>query len=178
MTALFQVGARPAVGVVDVGDLLSACHARIRRFLDLSARLATTANVSAPEVRETAGQIRRYFAEALPLHIADEDELIAPRLAGESAQLDEALVTMHADHDHHAELVARLRELAGQLARDPDRRAAVAPALADAAAALHAALEPHLVLEERVIFPALARLPAGERAAIKEGMRRRREPLG
>lgn len=167
MTMLFQLGSRPAVRAVDVGDLLTACHARIRRFLALAARLATTTTVSATEVRESAGQIRRYFAEALPLHIADEEELILPRLAGKSAAVDEALATMHADHEHHAELVARLI----------DRLDAPGPALAEAAAALHAAFEPHLALEERTIFPALAVLPAADLAAIKAEMRKRRESL-
>ena len=164
---LFQLGSRPAVGeVVEVGDLLIACHARIRHFLDLAARLATTA-VTATEARETARQIRRYFTEAFPLHMADEEELILPRLAGESAGLDEALATMHADHEHHAALVARL----------VDCLAAPAPLLAEAAGALHAVLEPHLALEERTIFPALAVLPAAGLAAIKAEMRKRRESL-
>ena len=43
------------------------------------------------------------------------------------------------------------------------------------AAALRGAFEPHLALEERVLFPAISALPAAERRAIKDGMRRRRE---
>ncbi|HEY6039113.1 MAG TPA: hemerythrin domain-containing protein [Kofleriaceae bacterium] len=176
---LFQLGSRPPIGkvgeVVEVGELLAACHGRIRRFLDLAARLATTSNAGAPEVRETAGQIRRYFAEALPLHIADEDELIAPRLAGRSAELDATLATMHADHADHASLVDRVIDLCAGLHRDPDLRATHAAALAEAAAALRGAFEPHLALEERVVFPAISALPAAERRAIEEGMRRRRE---
>lgn len=174
---LVQIGPRNSTG--DVVDLLRECHARIRRFLELATRLAATPSVAAGEVRTVTEQIRRYFVEAFPLHLADEDESILPTLSGRAPSVDAALATMHADHVDHAGLVERLIELCAQLHDEPEALPAQAAGLATATEALRAVLEPHLMLEEREIFPAIARLAAADRDAIKTAMRQRREtPAG
>src|SRR5687767_9470641 len=93
----------------DAVELLSGCHDRIRRFLVLARRLATTSSVAESETRVVASQIRRYFAIAFPLHVADEEETIEPRLAGH--HVDGALDQMRTDHVEHAQLVRPLVEL-------------------------------------------------------------------
>src|SRR5262245_31350447 len=98
----------------DLVDLLLACHERIRRFTAMAARLAATSAPDA-EVRDVAGQIRRYFAESFPLHLADEDEQLAPRLAGTSAEVDAALAQMTTEHATHAPLVARVLAICSTL---------------------------------------------------------------
>ncbi len=172
---LVQLGQRSNSG--DVVDLLSECHGRIRHFLELASRLAATPEVEPVVVQATAGQVRRYFAEAFPLHLSDEDELIAPRLRGRSSRIDDALARLHADHVAHEPLVGAVIEVCTALRREPRRLDARAAELAAAAAALRSALEPHLLLEEREIFPALRTLPAQEREAIKRGMRDRRDVI-
>jgi len=135
---VFTIGRRDEEG--DVVDLLLACHARIRRFIDLAQRAGDDA-----EVRAT---VIRYFTEALPLHVADEEELIAPRVAtGE----------MHAEHVSHEPLLARL--CAGDFT--------VAPELA-------VLFDQHLAAEERDVFPAVRGLPQPEQDAIRAAMRARR----
>jgi iron-sulfur cluster repair protein YtfE (RIC family) len=157
----------------DAVELLSGCHDRIRRFLILARRLATTSSVAEAEIRVVASQIRRYFASAFPLHVADEEETIEPRLAGH--HVDNALDQMRADHVEHAQLVRPLVALCEKLERDPGQLPALATQLADVATRLALVLEAHLALEERIIFPALRRLSQGERDAIRDAMRARRE---
>ena len=50
----------------------------------MAARVCSGVQVVSCEVRESAAAIRRYFAEALPLHVADED------VVGSALRKDEA----------------------------------------------------------------------------------------
>jgi hemerythrin-like domain-containing protein len=158
----------------DVVDLLRECHDRIRRFLGFAHRLASAEGLAAGEIRDVAGQIYRYFTVSLPLHVADEDVDLAPRLRGTSAEVDAALATMTREHVEHERATAAVVALCAELARDPAQHASRAPELAAATATLAALFDPHLELEERVIFPALAALPAADRDALRLAMRARR----
>jgi hypothetical protein len=66
---IVQLGARTTGN--DVVDMLAACHERIRTFSTMACAIA-----SGGDVREAAAAVRRYFAEAYPLHVADEEELL------------------------------------------------------------------------------------------------------
>jgi iron-sulfur cluster repair protein YtfE (RIC family) len=169
---LVQLGQRTPTS--DLVDLLAECHHRIRRFLALATKIATTRGAPAGEVRTIAGQVQRYFAMAFPLHLADEEEEIEPRLEGVSADIDRALAQMHAEHALHEPKITRLVELCALLERDPRLIDAIRDRLAEVAAELTSDLEAHLVLEERLIFPALAQLPDADRKSIVEMMRARR----
>lgn len=168
---LFPLGRRPETR--DVVDLLAACHARIRRFLDIAARIARE-RATADEVRAAADDVRRYFEVAFTLHVTDEDEVIAPALASAGADVTRALADMQHDHAAHAAAVAALIAACAHATREPDQPEAWASALAAAERELSTRLAPHLELEERVVFPALAALPAGTRDAIAHAMRERR----
>lgn len=134
---VFTIGKRQEGDLV---DQLLACHERIRRFIALAARPDCDA--------ESRAAVIRYFTEALPLHVADEEELIAPLVpTGE----------MHAEHVAHAPLLARL--CAGDFT---------------VALELAALFETHLVAEERDVFPLLRALPADVQVRIVDGIRRRR----
>jgi hemerythrin-like domain-containing protein len=170
---LIAIGKRTQT--LHVVDLLVECHGRIRRFLEIAKRLAQSREPSIEIVRDTAGQVRRYFAEALPLHIADEDELVEQSLRGRSETVDVALDKMSTEHVHHAPLVDRLIEVSAMLEREPHRLEELAMELHDVATLLEAAFEPHLAREESIIFPALRTLATSELDALKGGMRDRRE---
>jgi iron-sulfur cluster repair protein YtfE (RIC family) len=170
---LVQLGQRRST--VEVVDLLRECHERIRKFLGQARRLAMAATVPADEVRTAADQIRRYFAESFPMHLADEDEQIAPRIARASADVDHALARMRGDHVDHAPRITQLVELCVAIERDPRQLATLSAELAQVAALLEHELELHLELEERIVFPALEQLPQRERDSIREAMRTRRE---
>ncbi len=153
-------------GEGDVVDSLLDCHRRIRAFLAMAARVGQGGD-PADQVAEACAQIGRYFREAMPRHVADEEESILPRLRGRAADIDAALAGMHEQHAAHEEHVA---ELAAAVAA-PEAR----PRIATAAAALEEALAPHLDLEEAIVFPAIRRLlTAQDLADIAAEMRARR----
>jgi len=168
-----QLGVRPPpAGAL---ELLLECHQRIRAFIALARRLAAARDLPAGEVAEAAGGVRRYFAEALPLHAADEEETMAPRLLGRDPALDGALSVMRREHVDHARRVARVVSLCADLAIAPERLPALAGSLAEAAEHLERHFAAHLALEEETIFPALKRAldPATDARMVAE-MRARR----
>lgn len=133
----------------------------------MAVTIAGAADAPAAEVRDAALAVARYFREALPLHVADEEASIAPRLAATHAP---PLASMHADHETHEPLVAALLAACATVAADPARRGE----LAAPAAAVVAAMEAHLADEERDLFPAIAQLSAADQAAIVAELRARR----
>jgi len=104
----------------DIVDLLVACHDRIRFFIDLAERLAEITDASPQEIREAAARVVRYFSESLPLHIADEEESILPRLAGREPMLDRTLETMCYEHDAHEPQLERLLAIYRRLQEIPE----------------------------------------------------------
>lgn len=169
---LVQLGKRSVSE--DVVDLLVECHGRIRRFLVMARQLALASDASSPEIAATAAQIRRYFAEAFPLHVADEECDIAPRLA---SMARDSLVRMHADHRAQSLAVDELIVQCGVLEREPDQHAAVCARLHAVAVQLAADLESHMEYEERTLFPALRKLSQHDRDAILTAMRQRRSRM-
>jgi iron-sulfur cluster repair protein YtfE (RIC family) len=169
---LVQIGKRPEA--LDVVELLLECHERIRKFTRMARELAGARAAEADEIRDVAGQVRRYFAESLPLHVKDEEQDILPRLAGRDRDVDRALAEMHAAHAEHEPRIARLVALCEQLVRDPGQLAAVSDELGGLAGRLTTEFEAHLGVEERVIFPALRDLPSAARDEILAAVRQRR----
>ena len=70
----------------DAVDLLLSCHYRIRHFTALAARLAEATAAPPDQIEQTAASVARYFRIALPLHKADEDGSIYPRLCQAAPQ--------------------------------------------------------------------------------------------
>jgi hemerythrin-like domain-containing protein len=156
-----QLGKKPkAEGVV--GRLLE-CHERIRRFTDMAVRLGAAENAGEDDIRSAAGEVRRYFVEALPLHVEDEERSIVPRLEGREPELDAALARMHAEHESHEPLVSSLLSICDELVRTPasELRGRLIPLAAD----LRRELGLHLEEEEAIILPAIDRLISKEEQA-------------
>lgn len=169
---LVQLGQRAQP--TDLVDLLLECHGRIRRFLGHAHALASSPAATELDIRHTAEQIVRYFTIAFPLHVADENDSIFPRLAHGDGDLDTALALLRDDHADHAS-IDHLVALCRLVARDPRQLAALAYSLAEATEQLTLELEAHLSLEELLVFPALRNLPAADRNAIHTEMRLRRD---
>jgi iron-sulfur cluster repair protein YtfE (RIC family) len=144
---------------------VNECHARIRSFAELAVRICDEA-AGADEKREAASSVLRYFTVGLPLHVADEEQSIEPRLRRLGrTEVNAALDVMHAQHHEHEALLARVI---------PQWRAEQ-PLVQSDAIALQRALEAHLVEEERVILPAINALSDVEQRAILDEQRTRRE---
>lgn len=159
---------------LDLVDLLLACHARIRRFTTLAIELGRRSELASDEVVENCHRCERYFGEALPLHVEDEEERVLPRLRGRRSDVDQALAVMQRQHEEHR---ASLSTLLGAL-----RSLRMAPAHAGERATLHQAAErlagefaAHLDAEEQIIFPAIrALLPREVQLAVVQDLRARR----
>lgn len=119
--------------------------------------------------------MRRYFAVALPLHVLDEDESIAPRLAAAAPELRDALAAMHGDHETHAPLVREVVALCADLARAPAKLGPIGRDLEAPARLLVSAMARHLADEEQLVFPAVGRLPADVQKTITAELRARRQ---
>ncbi|MFP4615780.1 MAG: hemerythrin domain-containing protein [Thiohalorhabdus sp.] len=99
--------------------LLRACHGRVERFAGLAARIAEHLEEGQPParpVRESAGQVLRYFDQAAPLHHADEEEDLLPRLRprlgpAEAPELTALLRALTAEHEALDEGWRELRPL-------------------------------------------------------------------
>lgn len=158
----------------DVVDALLECHDRIRTFTAL-ARAAGERSASRGEISDACERVERYFTVALPLHVTDEEESLAPRLRGRSPGIDGALAAMHQQHAEHDAGVRELVSAAAALRAAPDE-ADRRERLAAAARELERAFAGHLRLEEEVLFPALRQLLApADLDAIAREMRARRD---
>lgn len=160
-------------------DLLLACHERIRSFVGVAAEVGRRDDLDEAEAREALDGAARYFREAFPLHVADEEESVLPRLRDAGEDVARALEVMRLEHRAHEPLVRVL------IAAIDDARAT--PSSTPARAALLAVAEQaerelgiHLAQEERGIFPVIAaRITADEeRAAIAEVRARRTSRAG
>lgn len=157
-------------------DLLLACHARIRRHARLALTIGARMELPLGEVMGVATQCLRYFSEALPLHVRDEEDSLAPRLAGRSESLDATLAQMRAQHFAHEVLLDVMTEALRAVLAEP-ASAQHRRRLADAAATLETDLEAHLSLEEAALFPFIGgALSAGEQAEAVRELRARRQP--
>jgi hemerythrin-like domain-containing protein len=169
---LHNLGARKArAGLL---GLLLDCHDKIRSFSALAVTLATRDGIEPAQAREGAAQARRYFVEALPRHVADEEESLLPRLRGRDPALDRALAQMHHEHEQHAALLAVLIDALDAVAQHGLREADQS-ALADVAPRLSRAFDEHLAREEQHIFSRIdSLLGAEEQSQIVHELRARR----
>lgn len=157
-------------------DLLGACHTRIRRFARLAFTVGARPELPADEVRDASEQCLRYFTEALPLHVRDEEDSLLPRLAGRSGALDAALAQMRAQHFSHQVQLESLDAALRAVQLHPNEPA-LHRQLASVASTLETDLEDHLRLEETEVFPLIDRALAPEvREAIVAELRARRRP--
>lgn len=171
---LVQIGRRSEPG--DAIDMLVACHGRIRHFLWVAARLESVES-SAEDVADAAQAVARYFEEAFPLHVEDEEDLIQLLSRTDDDQVRAVCSLVVREHRDQEHLVAALIAACRELMSTPERRDA-RHALAADAEALRAALEPHLAEEEHVLFPALRRLlPTAELEAARRAMHERRTTI-
>lgn len=176
-----QIRRREPEAATDSAALLLECHARIRTFSAMARALAAAARTptrpSAAELAETAGAVRRYFAEALPLHAADEDESITPRLraCAPGEEVLAALDRMSREHGEHRPYLERLVPWWAAVAADPAALSSDAEARCSDTETLMREIESHLELEERVIIPAMrAHFTAELEEELTREMRARR----
>jgi iron-sulfur cluster repair protein YtfE (RIC family) len=174
---LNQITSPRPVTTEDALDLLIGCHQRIRHFTETATKLAHAKSASAEEVRLAAAGVHRYYSVSLPLHEADEEDSLRPRLeALGDATISHALLAMHHQHMAIEELIERLSPLLLLLQRNPSALHDTGAEMCATAKALQEVFDAHLKLEEEIIFPAIReRLPLADQNAILAEMRSRRQ---
>lgn len=171
---LSSIGKKPRQEASELVALLLECHERIRRFISLARVAGERADLPPSELADACARVERYFGQALPLHVADEEESILPRLRGLSFDVDRALDSMHDEHDEHAPKLRKLLGLCARLREQPEDGAARAE-LTALSSELEQEFAAHLTLEETVLFPALRQqLSDDQRAQIVAELRKRR----
>jgi iron-sulfur cluster repair protein YtfE (RIC family) len=163
----------------DAVDLLIACHTRIRHFTEAAVKLAHAQAASPDQIHMTAAGIYRYFAVSLPLHEADEEDSLRPRLDPiADERVRHALLAMHDQHMAIDELVERLQPLLLLIEPNPAVLQSAGGEMCSITKALQEIFDAHLKLEEQVIFPAIrAVLGEKERATMLSEMRLRRQQV-
>ena len=152
----------PSAEPSNVVDLLIACHDRIRFFLDLAQKLSDVTDTSDHDIQDASARIVRYFSEALPLHVADEEESIIPRLTGRDPALDTTLKTMHREHLQHTPDIERLLDVCRVLAASPQRLPELITTLKEISSKLARDFSSHLREEEDIVLPAIKLLLSDE----------------
>ena len=158
----------------DAIALLLGCHERIRHFTQVALKIAESPD--SPDRTDAARAVLRYFQIALPLHEADENDSVYPRLrerlpAGTFAEANTAMVRQHTEIDGVVgELIPEWQSIAEQTKRD------AGSALYETTERLQGLWDEHLALEEQKIFPAMRKYLTGDDLeSIRSEMRGRRE---
>ncbi len=160
-------------------DMLMGCHDRIRHFSAAARKLAHAQDADPAQIQAAAESTYRYFAVGLPLHEADENESLHPRLkrsvpagnlAGPAA---DAMVDQHNAID---ELLERLLPLLQLLQRNPAKQPEVAAEMCAITSRLDDLFREHLDLEEKIVFPSItATLTAEDQQSLVAEMQARRK---
>jgi iron-sulfur cluster repair protein YtfE (RIC family) len=162
----------------DALDLLVGCHQRIRHFTATATKLAHAQGATHDEIRLAAAGVFRYYSVSLPLHEADEEDTLRPRLyALGDNRVHHALAAMHDQHQAIDELIERLLPLLQLLERNPATIEQAGGEMCAITQALDQIFTAHLKLEEEEVFPSIReKLPEEEQAAMLAEMQSRRRP--
>ena len=121
--------------------------------------------------------MHRYYSVSLPLHEADEDLTLRPRLAVVANEhVQHALVAMGDQHQAIDELLERLLPLLVMVRNNPDSLHPAGAEMCSITKALDEIFRAHLQMEEEVIFPAIRELlPQTAQAEMLREMQARRK---
>ncbi len=167
----------PSSSSDEVNSLLLGCHQRIRHFTAVASKLAHAQGATPEEIRSAAEGVYRYYSVSLPLHEADEEDSLRPRLNRlDDDKVRHALAAMHDQHMAIDDLLERLLPLLRMVSNNPDTLAAAGAEMCLIAGALTEMFDAHLQMEESVIFPAIAaHLTEQAQADLLREMRDRRK---
>jgi hemerythrin-like domain-containing protein len=168
----------PAVGFEQPYDMLTACHERVLRSLDLLGRLVDhiISKGHDTQTQSAAADVLRYFDLAAPLHHQDEEQHVFPRLLaqGNAAQRNTVL-RLQVEHRRMEQDWAVLRTALLRW-REPGCTETVETATHEATMRFATLYTDHLNTEDSLVFPAARALtPTDELAAMGIEMQARRQ---
>lgn len=150
------IGAKIEIDFTDPIGLLGDCHRRIERFLGVILAVAAEAGRAEldAEQRRALDTALRYFQQAAPRHVADEEESLFPRLrqSGSGAAID-TLRRLERDHQAIEPWHAELDRLGREWLADGRLDVVAARRFEDLARRLQKVYLPHIALEDGELFP-------------------------
>ena len=145
----------PAVGFEQPFEMLSACHERVVRSLDLLQRLIDHVQVHGHDVKSSsaAADVLRYFDLAAPHHHEDEEQHVFPALlALEEPELTAIVERLQSDHREMLVAWGALRPMLQDWALSGAPSVTV-DAVQILASRFVAGYEDHMKAEDRIVFP-------------------------
>jgi hemerythrin-like domain-containing protein len=165
------LGAKPAHGFDQPLGLLSDCHRRIERFLDILIQVTQTragGEPTEPE-REALETALKYFEQAAPRHTRDEEDSLFPRLRQAAQAGNEQAKTVLAkvealEHDHVTADAAHLEvnDLVRRWLQEGQLAAEQASHLAAKLGQLRDIYQRHLITEDQEVFPLAGQVLSNE----------------
>ncbi len=167
----------PGAGFDQPFEMLDACHDRVRRSLDLLARLRSYLRDKGCDdsARQAARDVLRYFDMAAPLHHEDEERHVFPPLLAQTADAPLLALVRQLQRDH-VQMAERWAAARGALqAMGDGQLQAFTPAHGAALDDFAACYADHLRHEDESIYPAArALLDAPAQQAMGREMAARR----
>ncbi len=174
------LGRTPDHGFDEPLGLLSDCHRRIERFLNVLDKVAAEFRVGplTPEAVAAVRTVKQYFAKAAPKHTADEEESLFPRMKAAAAargERCEPIDRLEADHEAADALHAEVDELLAAWLEKGSLPAERARTLRGHIEALQGLYRAHIHVEDAEVFPLAAELLSpDELASVGREMKARR----
>jgi regulator of cell morphogenesis and NO signaling len=161
MTLLTQIAPQQATG--DLIDLILTRYHAVHRA-DLAelvplARKVEAVHADDPAAPRGLARALTRLCDELEDHMAKEEMILFPAMrAGGAAGIAHPIAMMRADHDDHADGIAAIRRLTGNLVAPPDACGSWC-ALYAGVSRLFDDLAAHIALENDVLFPRFAPAP-------------------
>jgi len=159
--------------------LLSDCHRRIERFLEVVIQVAGRAGGASltQQEREALEKALAYFRNSAPKHTADEEDSLFPRLRKSGSAEAELACLAELEDDHQA--ASRDHELVDMIGREwlaaGTLTAEQVGRLVEALERLSNTYRRHIAIEDHQLFPLAARvLPPDQIAEVGQEMAERR----
>ena len=166
-----QLGQRPDHGFNNPLGLLSDCHRRIERFLDvliLVVEQSSDGRLTPPQRQALEGALR-YFKAAAPKHTRDEEASLFPRLrAADQPDVRDALAKLdqlEADHDRADAAHARVDAIGTTWLAEGTLPAPSREELSRLLGDLRELYRRHIAVEDAELFPLAARVLDGAQLA-------------
>lgn len=169
----------PGVGFEAPFEMLSACHERVERMLDLLARLRdhVAKNGCDAQAATAAVDVMRYFDLAAPQHHLDEERhVFVAVLALQNDRLDQLVDRLRQEHLEMDKLWGQVRQALERVTHsDALNRAPFGDADQARMDAFMAIYKDHIRAEEELVYPEARRsLGAEQLSAMSRDMLRRR----
>ncbi|KAA6462946.1 hemerythrin domain-containing protein [Acidobacteria bacterium AB60] len=172
-----QIGAPPDSGFDDPLGMLQDCHRRIEHFLQVLSTVASRARGRALDQEEAAAVkgALHYFRVGGSRHTDDEEMSLFPRLSAHPEAPEATVHSLENEHQHAEGLHYLVDRLFSTWINNRTLLPETQQQLDQFLDQLLQLYTRHIDLEERVLFPAAAKLLNAEQlAAIGEEFRRRR----